>query len=117
MGLRYFAGRVGDSPLVGCGLYVDNAVGAAVATGDGEEIMKTCLSFLVRSSVASSWCPNLSEKSKFVRGFSILTDSWRRGGRVLPNWCLNLTENAVLTEVFLSNNGDMPVVPRQRGCD
>ena len=37
------SGRVGDSPLVGSGLYVDNDVGAAVATGDGEEIMKSCL--------------------------------------------------------------------------
>jgi isoaspartyl peptidase/L-asparaginase-like protein (Ntn-hydrolase superfamily) len=34
------AGRVGDSPLVGSGLFVDNKVGAAAATGDGEEIMK-----------------------------------------------------------------------------
>jgi N4-(beta-N-acetylglucosaminyl)-L-asparaginase len=40
-------GRVGDSPLVGCGLYCDGNHGAAVATGDGEEIMRTCLSFLV----------------------------------------------------------------------
>ncbi|GAB5037909.1 n-(beta-n-acetylglucosaminyl)-l-asparaginase [Nannochloropsis oceanica] len=40
-------GRVGDSPLVGSGLYADNSVGAAVATGDGEEIMRVCLSFLV----------------------------------------------------------------------
>eukprot|EP01041_Mallomonas_annulata_P005864 gene5864-11840_t len=40
-------GRVGDSPLVGGGLYCDGLVGAAVATGDGEEIMRTCLSFLV----------------------------------------------------------------------
>src|SRR5439155_13949818 len=31
------AGRVGDSPLIGCGLYVDNEVGAAGSTGRGEE--------------------------------------------------------------------------------
>ena len=31
------AGRVGDSPLIGCGLYVDNEVGAAGSTGLGEE--------------------------------------------------------------------------------
>jgi N4-(beta-N-acetylglucosaminyl)-L-asparaginase len=30
-------GRVGDSPLIGCGLYVDNEVGAAGSTGRGEE--------------------------------------------------------------------------------
>ena len=34
------AGRVGDSPLIGCGLYVDNAVGAAGSTGVGEECIK-----------------------------------------------------------------------------
>jgi N4-(beta-N-acetylglucosaminyl)-L-asparaginase len=33
-------GRVGDSPLVGCGLYVDNEVGAAGSTGVGEECIK-----------------------------------------------------------------------------
>src|SRR5207237_7441963 len=38
-------GRVGDSPIVGSGLYVDNAVGAAAATGNGDEIMKVCLSY------------------------------------------------------------------------
>jgi N4-(beta-N-acetylglucosaminyl)-L-asparaginase len=33
-------GRVGDSPLIGCGLFVDNDVGAAGATGKGEECIK-----------------------------------------------------------------------------
>ncbi|MBW4697276.1 MAG: N(4)-(beta-N-acetylglucosaminyl)-L-asparaginase [Aphanocapsa lilacina HA4352-LM1] len=33
-------GRVGDSPLIGCGLFVDNAVGAAGSTGRGEECIK-----------------------------------------------------------------------------
>src|SRR5439155_6963265 len=33
-------GRVGDSPLIGCGLYVDNDVGAAGSTGRGEECIK-----------------------------------------------------------------------------
>jgi N4-(beta-N-acetylglucosaminyl)-L-asparaginase len=32
-------GRVGDSPLIGCGLYVDNEVGAAGSTGRGEEVI------------------------------------------------------------------------------
>ncbi|MBT1064546.1 N(4)-(beta-N-acetylglucosaminyl)-L-asparaginase [Bowmanella sp. Y26] len=34
-------GRVGDSPLIGAGLYVDNEVGAATATGMGELMIKT----------------------------------------------------------------------------
>lgn len=45
-GLAYkLPGRVGDSPIIGSGLYVDNAVGAASATGNGDEMMKVCLSF------------------------------------------------------------------------
>lgn len=38
-----YPGRVGDTPLVGCGLYADNQLGAAVCTGWGEQIMKTVL--------------------------------------------------------------------------
>jgi len=33
-------GRVGDSPLIGSGLYVDNEVGAAAATGQGEDVIR-----------------------------------------------------------------------------
>ncbi len=40
-------GRVGDSPVIGSGLYVDNAVGGAAATGNGDEMMKACLSYRV----------------------------------------------------------------------
>jgi N4-(beta-N-acetylglucosaminyl)-L-asparaginase len=40
-------GRVGDSPIIGAGLFVDNEVGGAVATGMGESIIKVCGSFLV----------------------------------------------------------------------
>ncbi|KAG5190808.1 Asparaginase, c-terminal [Tribonema minus] len=38
-------GRVGDSPVIGAGLYCDNDAGAAVATGDGEEILRTSAAF------------------------------------------------------------------------
>lgn len=42
-GLAYkIPGRVGDSPLIGAGLYVDNDVGAAGSTGLGEAVIKTC---------------------------------------------------------------------------
>lgn len=47
-GLAYkLAGRVGDSPIIGSGLFVDNEVGGCVATGLGEEVVKTVGSFLV----------------------------------------------------------------------
>ena len=40
-------GRVGDSPIIGSGVYVDNQVGAAGATGVGENVMRFCGSFLI----------------------------------------------------------------------
>jgi isoaspartyl peptidase/L-asparaginase-like protein (Ntn-hydrolase superfamily) len=47
-GLAYkMHGRVGDSPIIGAGLFVDNEIGAAVATGLGEEVLKTLGSFLI----------------------------------------------------------------------
>ena len=42
-----YHGRVGDSPIIGAGLYIDNEVGGAVATGQGELVMKTLGTFLV----------------------------------------------------------------------
>lgn len=47
-GLAYkMHGRVGDSPIIGAGLYVDDEVGAATATGLGEAIIRVCGSFLI----------------------------------------------------------------------
>lgn len=47
-GLAYkMAGRVGDSPIIGSGLFIDNEIGGCVATGLGEEVVKTVGSFLV----------------------------------------------------------------------
>ncbi len=47
-GMAYkMRGRVGDSPIIGAGLYVDNAVGAATATGLGEVVLRSLGSFLI----------------------------------------------------------------------
>ena len=40
-------GRVGDSPIIGAGLYVDNEIGGATATGWGEAVIRACGCFLV----------------------------------------------------------------------
>lgn len=40
-------GRIGDSPIIGAGLYVDNSVGAAGATGRGEDVIKSCASYYI----------------------------------------------------------------------
>jgi len=50
-------GRIGDSPIIGAGLYVDNEVGAAGATGRGEEVIRTCGSFYVVERMRSGMSP------------------------------------------------------------
>jgi N4-(beta-N-acetylglucosaminyl)-L-asparaginase len=50
-------GRVGDSPIIGAGLYVDNDVGAAGATGHGEESVKVCASFLAVEKMREGMSP------------------------------------------------------------
>ncbi len=44
-------GRVGDSPIIGSGFYCDNEMGAAAATGLGEDIMRGCLSIQILSQI------------------------------------------------------------------
>ena len=50
-------GRVGDSPIIGAGLFVDNEVGGAVATGQGELVMKTLGTFLVVELMRNGMSP------------------------------------------------------------
>jgi N4-(beta-N-acetylglucosaminyl)-L-asparaginase len=50
-------GRVGDSPIIGAGLYLDNNVGAVGATGLGEQVIKTCTSFLAVEKMREGMSP------------------------------------------------------------
>ncbi len=57
-GLSYkMKGRVGDSPIIGSGLFLDNEIGGAVATGMGEEVMKTVGSFLIVELMRNGMSP------------------------------------------------------------
>jgi beta-aspartyl-peptidase (threonine type) len=53
-------GRVGDSPLVGCGGYADNAGAAVSATGDGEAFIRLVISKRVSDAVAGGMAPQLA---------------------------------------------------------
>ena len=50
-------GRVGDSPIIGAGLFVDGDVGGAVATGMGELVLKTLGTFLVVEFMRNGMSP------------------------------------------------------------
>ncbi|GGW29917.1 N(4)-(beta-N-acetylglucosaminyl)-L-asparaginase [Arenibacter certesii] len=80
-GMAYkMAGRVGDSPIIGAGLFVDNEVGGATATGVGEEVVRTVGSFLIVELMRQGKSPQeaceegvkrIMEKNKDRKDFQI----------------------------------------------
>lgn len=50
-------GRVGDSPIIGAAMFVDNEIGGAVATGNGEFVMRTLGSFLIVEKMRDGFSP------------------------------------------------------------
>jgi N4-(beta-N-acetylglucosaminyl)-L-asparaginase len=60
-------GRVGDSPIIGAGLYVDNEVGAATSTGVGEEVIRNVGSFLVVELMRQGLAPQAACKAAVAR--------------------------------------------------
>ena len=67
-GLAYkMEGRVGDSPIIGAGLYLDPQVGSCVATGLGEEVLKNLSSFLVVELMKQGKSPYEACKEAIIR--------------------------------------------------
>jgi N4-(beta-N-acetylglucosaminyl)-L-asparaginase len=60
-------GRVGDSPIIGAGLFVDNEVGAATSTGVGEEVVRICGSHTVVELMRQGLSPELACKKTVER--------------------------------------------------
>ena len=60
-------GRLGDSPIIGAGLYVDNEIGAATATGTGEEVIKICGTHLVVEFMRQGYAPEAACKKAVER--------------------------------------------------
>jgi N4-(beta-N-acetylglucosaminyl)-L-asparaginase len=60
-------GRVGDSPIIGAGLYVDNEIGAATSTGVGEEVIRVVGSFLVVELMRQGYSPENACKEAVTR--------------------------------------------------
>jgi N4-(beta-N-acetylglucosaminyl)-L-asparaginase len=110
-GLAYkMHGRVGDSPVIGAGLYVDNEVGAATASGVGEEVIRIVGAHLVVELMRQGMTPELAckeavnrivkrspERSKTIQvGFVALNKGGRHGGYSLqPGFTYSVKSNAV----------------------
>ncbi len=84
-------GRVGDSPVIGAALFVDDEVGAACATGLGEAVLRTCGSFLVVENMRRGMGPEAACRDALERimrthepseGLQVGYIALRRDGRV-----------------------------------
>ena len=60
-------GRVGDSPIIGAGLFVDNEVGAVTATGQGEDVIRICGSHTVIEYMRQGLSPEEACKAAVER--------------------------------------------------
>lgn len=60
-------GRVGDSPIIGAGLYVDNEVGAATCTGVGEYVLRTLASYLAVERMRAGDTPQQACEAAIAR--------------------------------------------------
>ena len=67
-------GRVGDSPIIGAGLFVDNEVGAATATGQGEDVIRICGTHLVVELMRQGFSPEQACKKAVERIIKIKGD-------------------------------------------
>jgi N4-(beta-N-acetylglucosaminyl)-L-asparaginase len=95
---RKIAGRVGDSPILGAGSFVDNEFGAAAATGNGELTMRTCASFAIVERMRAGSdptraceevlervmlkCPELRDDKSYQLAFIALDKQGRSGAAV-----------------------------------
>ena len=60
-------GRIGDSPIIGAGLFIDNEIGGATSTGVGEEVVRNVGSFLVVELMRQGYSPEEACKEAVMR--------------------------------------------------
>ncbi len=82
-------GRVGDSPIVGAGLYVDNDVGACGSTGRGEAVIKTCGSHTVVELMRSGMAPQDACLEALRRIVTFTVEPRLRNAEGRPNFNVN----------------------------
>lgn len=108
-------GRVGDSPIIGAGLFVDNEVGAASATGVGEEVVKICGAHTVVEAMRQGLSPELAckeairrivknkgSKAKDVQvGFLAINNKGQHGAFAIQkgfNYCVTTNEGTIVID-------------------
>jgi isoaspartyl peptidase/L-asparaginase-like protein (Ntn-hydrolase superfamily) len=110
-------GRVGDSPIIGAGLYVDNEIGGATATGVGELVMKTLGSFLIVEFMRNGMSPQkaceeavkrivlkIPDSAKFQVGYLAVNKNGETGAYSLQKgFTYALNQNGV-NKIYKSNS-------------
>lgn len=91
-------GRVGDSPIIGAGLYVDNNVGSCGSTGRGEENLRNCSSFAAVELMRQGLSPAAAGREVLQRVISHVREPWLLDAAGRPNFGLKL--------YLLSKSGD-----------
>jgi N4-(beta-N-acetylglucosaminyl)-L-asparaginase len=82
-------GRVGDSPILGAGLYVDGDVGAAGSTGRGESNLFSLGSFLIVESMRNGMSPKDAGLTALKRVAALTVEKRLLNGRGRPNFNVN----------------------------
>jgi N4-(beta-N-acetylglucosaminyl)-L-asparaginase len=82
-------GRLGDSPILGAGLYVDGAIGAAGSTGRGEANLFNCSSFLIVESLRRGMHPKDAGMEALKRIKSNTVEKRLLNGKGNPNFNVN----------------------------
>lgn len=75
-------GRIGDSPIIGAGLYVDDDVGGAVATGMGEDIMKCCPCFHAVELMHQGKTPQQAAEAAVMKAHTRLARTQKKIGNI-----------------------------------
>lgn len=111
-------GRVGDSPIIGAGLYVDNEVGAATSTGVGEEVVRICGSHTVVELMRQGLSPEQACKKTVERivrkrgekarelqvGFIAVNNKGEYGGYALQKGFTYAVQTKAGTKVYHSKS-------------
>ena len=111
-------GRVGDSPIIGAGLYVDNEVGSATSSGVGEEVIRIVGSHLVVELMRQGYSPENAckkavqriikrnpEKAKHIQvGFVALNKKGQYGAYALQKGFTISVRNAKEDNVYPSKS-------------
>jgi isoaspartyl peptidase/L-asparaginase-like protein (Ntn-hydrolase superfamily) len=105
-----YHGRVGDSPIIGAGLYVDNEIGAAGGTGEGEVIMKILGSFSIVENMKHGYSPQEACEEAVHRALKKIPDA-----RNLPIYFIALNKEGQTGAYGINTDFKYALYTREQG--